>query len=256
MGRFVGDENMKKEPLELFRLSPEIWKAMNYKDIMLTAGDMDEMGLMLSPYSKYAIETPLKFIKGIIEQEEVAPEINNLIVVFEYEMRKRMIEGVEREEPISLIFTSLSLDKKIVKGPINTTSQEFKKTNVELQKNIITFAWDLRTILVVLLATKNSKIDKIANRNLLTGKSNKKNAYRKNYAYTTTISIGAITENHCGEGDDPRTMRPHLRRGHIRTQKYGPNFSMEKKIFIDPVFVNASEGFIQKRSAYNVSLPS
>jgi hypothetical protein len=42
------------------------------------------------------------------------------------------------------------------------------------------------------------------------------------------------------EGVTPR--RPHLRKGHARKQKYGPNWSQERWIFVPPVFVNWEEG--------------
>ena len=36
--------------------------------------------------------------------------------------------------------------------------------------------------------------------------------------------------------------RPHLRKGHARRQKYGPNWSQERWIFVPAAFVNWSEG--------------
>lgn len=42
------------------------------------------------------------------------------------------------------------------------------------------------------------------------------------------------------EGSTQR--RPHLRKGHARKQKYGPNWSQERWIFVPSVFVNWEEG--------------
>lgn len=110
-------------------------------------------------------------------------------------------------------------------------------------------------LLVVLLATKNVEKKEVINRKLAAGKFNRSKAYRKDYPITTTLTIGKITENHESVGTGS-TVRPHLRRGHIRNQHYGPNNEMTKKIFIQPVFVNADEGWVANREAYNVRMAS
>ena len=77
--------------------------------------------------------------------------------------------------------------------------------------------------------------------------------YRKGYPYTTTLTIGKVTENYDGSEFTGVSRRPHLRRGHVRTQHYGPRNEMTKKVFIPSVFVNGSEDLKSNRVAYNVS---
>ena len=45
-----------------------------------------------------------------------------------------------------------------------------------------------------------------------------------------------------GTGKTGRKMPVHLRRAHMRTQKYGPGRTLEKKVFIEAILVNYTEG--------------
>jgi hypothetical protein len=127
-----------------------------------------------------------------------------------------------------------------------------QKTYDELVKAMQTITLDLSCLLVVILSTKNIEKNDVVDKDLVRGRFNKSKAYRKDYPITTTITIGKISETHTSSEHGGGTCRPHLRRGHIRTQKYGPNWELSKKIFIEPVFVNADEGWIAERRAYNV----
>lgn len=245
--------------LQLFRLSPEIWKAADIEDILKTSQDMMEMGIFKTPYQEFAIEVPMKFMFGFAKEDrELARDLNHIkdaFILFEYKMRTVHDGGRENQTIDTLHFTGLEKSRKI-KIP-RTAVANFNMSDglmdVELVKELVTLAYTLHVVLTVLLATRNHQARTKVNPDLLAGKSNKKNGYRKSYPYTTTISIGNITESHVGDGEDPRTIRPHLRRGHIRTQRFGPDLAFERKIFIEPVFVNASQGWIAKRAAYNVS---
>lgn len=78
---------------------------------------------------------------------------------------------------------------------------------------------------------------------------------KRNHLYTTTIRIGAEAQRtaQAESQSSGRTVRPHLRRGHIRRQHFGPGREMQKSIWIEPTFVN---GLVpDEREAYNVSKP-
>jgi hypothetical protein len=65
------------------------------------------------------------------------------------------------------------------------------------------------------------------------------------------LNIGKITETYrSNENSSGGNVRPHLRRGHIRLQRYGEDFKEVKKIFIQPMFVNADKEWIEKQKTY------
>lgn len=101
--------------------------------------------------------------------------------------------------------------------------------------------------LIVFLGTKN--VTKVTRENKLV----KFGIGKQKHRYVTSLKVGHvyITEHEKGEPTG-RTMRAHLRRGHIRRQRYGPELTYEKKVWIEPVFVNSDREYIP-REAYNVS---
>lgn len=102
-------------------------------------------------------------------------------------------------------------------------------------------------VLLVLLATRNVIRETVVN------KAAKLGIGKNRYPYTTTLKLGTI-EQSVGNGAPGSPRRPHLRRGHIRNQKYGPGFEFTRLKWIEPVFVNAAEGWVENaRTAYNVS---
>lgn len=105
-------------------------------------------------------------------------------------------------------------------------------------------------VLLVLLATRN------VIRETTVSKAARLGIGKNRYPYTTTLKLGAITETAKDGAGVGAARRPHLRRGHIRRQHYGPGNEFVKRIWVQPVFVNATEGWIAPRTAYNVSKES
>jgi len=108
----------------------------------------------------------------------------------------------------------------------------------------------LAALLITLLATRNIVKTRKENKllKLGIGKHNGKVKYR----YSTTISIPKDLDADPDNHTPGKTKCPHLRRGHIRSQHYGPKNAYIKKIWIQPVFVNADEDFVSTRTHYNM----
>lgn len=114
-------------------------------------------------------------------------------------------------------------------------------------------ARSIRKILIVLLATRNITKERTKDKLLSMGIGTKKNNYRP--LYTTTLTLPrAVTKDDGQPASVGAMKRPHLRRGHIRHQKYGPKLAFTKLIWIEPCFINADEDFVSTRSAYNTSM--
>lgn len=103
--------------------------------------------------------------------------------------------------------------------------------------------------LITLLATRNAM--KKTKKNKLGALGIGKKWLRGN-SYITTISLPSELEEDEEHPPTGAKRCPHLRRGHIRRQHYGPGNELVKKIWIAPVFVNADEGFVAQRQAYRV----
>ena len=62
------------------------------------------------------------------------------------------------------------------------------------------------------------------------------------------LNVKATTRSESGTATGAGTrLSPHIRRGHWRRQRYGPKRSLEKRVRIAPVLVNASRGDIGPR---------
>ena len=131
-------------------------------------------------------------------------------------------------------------------GMIN--QKQFEKEKGEAENTII----HILNLLIVALATKN--VDRKNKPNTMAKQAIKPTAIKKDYEYTTTLTIGKVlgAEREGGGDTGGWKVRPHLRRGHIRDQKYGPRLEFTKQIFIQPVFVNAADNLVLHRKAYNV----
>lgn len=102
-----------------------------------------------------------------------------------------------------------------------------------------------RDALIVILASKGT--EKCVRHNKIASLG----IGKKGGEYVTTIKLASNLGTHESVGCG-RPVRPHLRRGHIRTQHHGPQNSLTKRIWIDPCFVNADADFVSQRKAYRV----
>ena len=237
----------------LFRLSSDILDGYDRESVDRTFDDMLEMEIADPPYREFAIEISEVFLLKLSAAmnvpfvEHKASKSRNYL--FEYQevngkvqLNMKIIDGnMSKSIPELVLEMKLNPYFKPKYASIDMIEKSFKSLSAIICR-----------LLIVTLAAKNHVKEERIDNNLARGRFNKSKAYRKDYPITTTISIGKITETYEGKGGTGSKKRPHMRRGHIRTQHYGPNRELTQKIFIQPVFVNADEGWIAERRAYNV----
>ena len=238
--------NLSDKKPHLFRLSDEILSCFDIEDVRATYNDMLALNLDKDPYPYYAIEVKVKFMYifgkkvGLLvgEDDGKDPSIMQATCVFIYELD---------DDGEHYHFDALMH----VKGNyVNLLAAAMLNKNKEQENYVNGIAEHLRYFLMVVLATKNA--EKVTKENLTRSISPKQRKDAAKYQYTTTIKIGKITETYGASTGLGGTKRPHLRRGHIRTQHFGKGNAEVKKIFIQPVFVNADDNWISEQKTYRV----
>lgn len=229
---------------ELFILSYELLDALTREEVDATFEDMVKLGIAKAPYYNFAIQIAAKSYR-IVASDAFGMDRNQNVEAFEN----------APDLPIVFHFNLETLDITR-EGQYNGTYQlnvgkEIRAGNPPQRviEGLNKIAFQLNVVLIVLLATKNAVKTVKEHKLAKLGIGKKRNPYVR----TTTLTIGKITEIADGKGGhDGSHRRPHLRRGHRRAQRYGPKWEFTKDIFIEPVFVNADEGWIAERTAYNV----
>lgn len=248
---------------QLFILDDAIWDSMSFEDVRATIHDMRELKLAIPPCRYFDIMTKARVADLIQEHivkddERLGQKYYNDDMIWKFSFTEdlecmsadMMLKAAYMKRPISFLEDMFRKDGLLSHLP----EEELKQEQEAVQGWVVMMAAWVLAYLLVALAAKNSvrtsKQNKLAKLGI--GKKNPKN----DYGYTTTVSIGKITETErTGDGSSGGwTVRPHLRRGHIRVQRYGPNNQHTKQVFIQPVFVNAVEGFVNNRTAYNVKV--
>jgi hypothetical protein len=231
--------DMTDTRLPRFKIAANIFDALSLTDIKLTALDMGELGLCVPPFDKYCIHIKVSFIDKIYAQ------------VFDSEYKSNLSSKAE------LIFVYDFLDHTYT-SYYARDGRKFLNFNPKLERDFAHvakyFDWAsgmCEQILIVLLATKNIQKD-VETCNKPNSRHRREQTLSK-YSSTTTISIGKISKTMRSADGTGGPVRPHLRRGHIRNQPHGPGNSEVRRIFIQPMFINADQGWIDTKKEYRVT---
>jgi hypothetical protein len=268
-----------KQPMkrpELFLIEAATIAALSIEEVFSTYDDMEELGIAELPYPDLDIgmEASVYFVMPEIHSEIRWGEIPtgerikiNQIYFKEWHLRFCFRAGQLQDALLSRggreRFWSLSgeLPPSFIDVAAAAAVPSYKEFE-EFRRKLPLGAEHYKRILIVLLGTRNIVKTRHENKALRLG-IGLKNEFKP--LYTTTLSLPSSDCLEALSGSPPPaeasastlggyTLRPHLRRGHIRRQRYGPRNSLIRQVWIPAVFINADENFISARTAYNTSL--
>lgn len=235
-------KNLKKPKAELFRLSKEVWNSITYAEIVETAVAMNDMEIFSPPLFHFDVECPKEamFVFGTDSHKEIAEVVQTVTCHYD-------LYGAN-DNPNKFHMTFITPNG--IRREMTPWSVERHGENaLETYRSFYMFVY---TALIVVLASKN--VIKKQEVNDARAKNHQQREDSKSYTSTTTIKVGNITEyiGNKPEGSG-RTVRAHLRRGHIRGVRHGEGRKEIKKVFIQPCFVNADRDWVATpRKSYNV----
>jgi hypothetical protein len=225
----------------LFTIADNVWDSVDTPTVLRTAQALHEIGLFKFPFSKFDIQVHFtdksvqKFFSG-----ESSPSVN-------YPVKTLIFRYIVKDDDTNLYAYEVKMEDKFLDQNQLEYECGFRGldfyTTKNLVKNMDYLSQAAATFLVVLLSTKNA--EKTTEKVKKHGPKSRKRP--RAYDYITTLKIGKITETCRSDGDGRGSVRPHLRRGHIRNQRVGKGLSEVKPIFIAPCFINADENWINNQ---------
>jgi len=245
---------------QLFVLGKEIWSSASRDDVMATAQSMHSAGIYAYPYDEFDLivcgETR-RLVPWLIGHDRLDRSARDALKddskIATFSLRYYELSGPNYKYSMGI----KNGDGWIyLPGGSAELLSSFSSMAPEVARYMNDLAADaMLSTLVVLLATRNIKKDILDAPKRFRDPASQngvKQIRNKEYRYITTIKIGEITKTMRADGSR-EPVRPHLRRGHIRNQRIGEGRKDVKRIFIQPVFVNADEGWIEgQRAAYRI----
>ena len=226
--------------LPRFKIAANVLDALSIDDVNKTAADMEKLDLYKPPFPEFFIQAKCRLMEDLICKsfDETFPRTASPKeeILFKYEFKVKN----SRATPYLAI-------NGVDFRPLDKLKMEASKA---VQHKFSWMADMTARLLVVLLATKNIEKD-VQTCNKPNSRNRREQTLSK-YSSTTTIRIGKISQTMRSEGGSGGPVRPHLRRGHIRHQRYGEGRLEVKKIFIQPMFINADQGWIDEQKEYRV----
>jgi hypothetical protein len=231
----------------LFTIDDTVWDSVDTPTVFDTASDLVSMGLFRLPFPTVDVQIHLneKATRKLLRGDSYCAPRKTLVIrfftktdtsdIYDFDVKLQGDREFLSRDEMELRLRRNGVDAQTISNSIKGVEYISK----------VTLAF-----FVVLLATKNA--DKVTESIKKHGPKSRKRP--RAYDYITTIKIGKITETMRSDGDGQGSVRPHLRRGHIRNQRVGKGLEEVKPIFISPVFVNADEGWINnQRKEYRIA---
>lgn len=219
----------KTLPPQLFTFDDSLLLSANPDDIDATFADMEELGIANPPVPTFDLQlSGAQLFVPLPSCDAAAAR-----TIMTWQIRYRFSAGQLQDTAIGPRWISI----------LNHDCGE------DFCDQLITLGFEFYKLLLVSLATRN--VEKVTTESKL----GRLGIGKPKHRFTTLICIGQLAPVTSGEGTTGTTKRPHLRRGHIRRQPFGPSLQSVRKIWIAPLFVNAEKGMAEGRKAYQLTRP-
>lgn len=257
---------MNMQRAELFLISRDVVAAASMEEVDATYADMQELGIAHMPYGLVDIDINAKL--------SFPDDGNDMMFLLcdDSAIGSPPLTGQPRLDQVKTMFRELKSDDKRVNVKIKFQYRDGKCELILVWVHDTWFelhsgGWHrqcaefretaerYKKLLVVALATREIVKTRTKDKLLAMGiGKHKRDNHRPIYTTTISLPIRSVSgasgpaSSHAGI-----SLRPHLRRGHPRQQRHGPNFEYIKKIWVPPCFVNADDGYVSTRFSYNTS---
>jgi len=252
---FVDIEMGIKMGAHLFVIGREVFQAISFQEVRETTKAMHDAGVFKAPFKEIdvIIDANLYEVQKFINPRWTPDRTCAIDEPWSLIMKYKC------DEDGYLAFICNRNDR--LKRFVSMADVIAKYKNSGFEKTVPNFLQDLQDVfteifatLIVLLATKNivkQEQEVAVSRSRLLSRKRKSQC---RYSGITHLRIGKIAETFQGDGSRG-PVRPHLRRGHVRNQRIGEGRKDVKKVFIQPVFVNADDGWIEnQRKEYRIKV--
>lgn len=253
---------MSDKTRQLFVLGPEIWSSISREEVSATAKAMLDAGIYAYPYKEFDVHAYgksadiMKWVFRITDEDYVSLKKTDYEGIIPFKLRYFECDGDKFRYSLAMHLNGKEIYLPMHSEELASRFPSMSKQDSDYMNDIA--ADSILSTLLVLLATRNIEKDVQDSPKRYkdpVSKSGIRQIRNTDYRYITTIKIGKITETVHGCGAHRGSVRPHLRRGHIRSQRIGEGLKGSKKVFIAPVFVNADEKWIEtQRKEYRVKV--
>lgn len=239
---------MRNLPSHLFIIDPHTFNALTEEEITATVAGLKEAGLYHLPYETISVR--------MLTDQAVHGKFD-LDKDHTYEWLRVRPEGgfgtklgpAHWTEVRGVNLHNAPIEVHLVHGGADRRWKPYDIVDSRMESGVNDRVADM---LITLLATTNAVKTTERNACARLGIGGKKPGSTKRYEYVTTISLPhADTLTAEDRTGDKRC--PHLRRGHVRRQRYGAQNAFMKLIWIAPMFIHVDEEWTKTRTAYNLS---
>lgn len=241
---------------ENFFLPESLFETLDPDEVDATFEAMVECQVAKTPFEAFCITVPERAVIKITGEKKEDRDPTHMLEFYFIGMSEPLaLDGHQSATGRMKVFSwhgRRSVEYFIALANCCAAGEMEEETAARLTVGLQNLGADLIKLLVVLLATRNVK--KTREKNKLAALGIGKKRQGANHSYTTTISYSHSEDRETEVTGTGRQVRPHLRRGHVRRQHYGPKGEFIKKVFIEPTFVNSDKEFVSFRERYNVSL--